>query len=438
MLYLGIDQHKNQLTVNVRNEEGEAIFKRQVSTQWEKVRQFFADFSEKAKPEGGFMAILEVCGMNPWLIEMLKQYGCGEIVIIQPTERSKKKTDRGDAGSLSETLWVNRQRFLDGKHPPKVRRIRPPTAQEAENRQITTFRFVLTKRRTATLNAIHRILRKHNLEQERPTKKFQTQKMRRWLAELALGELDRLEMDSLLKQWTLWDQQLAAVEVKIAVRAAADEQSEILQSMPGIGEYSALAIACRIGDIKDFPRPSSLANYFGLTPGCRNSGEATQRLGSITKQGSKIVRYLLGQAVVKVLRFDPDMRAWYKRIKHRRGAKIGRVAAMRRMVTIIWHMLTKKERYQYATPIRKHQEFEAFSGTNPPASASPREQPTEGSVSRGPSPEPPKDLAHQAQRGKEQKPQRTRANRVVRPHSSSSPDAALGSLPSVALSSASG
>ena len=67
MLYLGIDQHKRQLTVNLRSEDGSVILKRQVSTQWEKVRAFFADLAEKAQPEGGFLAILEVCGMNPWL-----------------------------------------------------------------------------------------------------------------------------------------------------------------------------------------------------------------------------------------------------------------------------------------------------------------------------------------------------------------------------------
>ena len=367
MFYLGIDQHKSQLTVNVRKEDGETIFKRQVSTEWEKVKEFFADFAEKAKPEGGFMAILEVCGMNPWLIEMLQQYGCREIVVTQPTSRSKKKTDRRDAGFLSNLLWINRQRLVDGKHPSEMRRIRPPTPLEAENRQVTTFRAVLTKRRTATLNAIHKILRKHNLEQERPTKKFQTKKLRRWLEKLALTELDRLELDFLLRQWTLWDEQLEAVNEEISARAAADEQTQLLQSMPGLGAFSALAIASRIGDIERFARPSSLANYFGLTPACRNSGEATQRLGSITKQGSKIVRYLLNQAVIKVLRFDGVMRAWYKRIKHRRGAKIARVAAMRRMATILWHMLKKKRKYEYATPIKKHQEFEEFSGANQPA-----------------------------------------------------------------------
>jgi len=106
-LYLGIDQHKRQLTVNLRGEVGSVILKRQVSTQWEKVRTFFAELAEKAQPEDGFLAMLQVCGMNPWLLDMPREYGCREIVVIQPTGRSKQKTDRRDAGELSPWLWVH-------------------------------------------------------------------------------------------------------------------------------------------------------------------------------------------------------------------------------------------------------------------------------------------------------------------------------------------
>ncbi len=362
MLYLGIDQHKRQLTVNVRSEDGAVMLQRQVSTHWEKVRAFFADLAEKARPDGGFLGIVEVCGMNPWLLEMLKEYGCRETVVIQPTERAKQKTDRRDAGKLSHWLWVHRQQFLEGKHPPGLRRVEPPTPPQASDRQLTALRARLTKKRTAVLNGLHKILRKHNLEQACPTKKFQTQKVRRWLAEIELPALDRLEVDLLLPQWQMLDEQLEVTEAKIAERAAADEQVKLLESVPGMGHYSAVAIASRIGNVDRFRRPDSLANYFGLTPGCRNSGEATQRLGSITKQGSKMVRYLLNQAVIKVLRFDGTMRAWFKRIKKRRGAKIARVAVMRRLATILWHMLKRKQKYRYDSPIKKHQEFEAFEG----------------------------------------------------------------------------
>jgi transposase len=362
MLYLGIDQHKRQLTVNLRGEDGSVILQRQVSTQWEKVRAFFADLAEKAKADGGFFAILEVCGMNPWLLDMLNQYGCREIVVIQPTERSQQKTDRRDAGELAHTLWVHRQQFLDGKHPLGLRRIQPPTAQEAADRQLTMLRARLTRKRTAVLNGIHKILGRHNLEQACPTKKFQTKKVRHWLTEIELPALDRLEINLLLPQWELLDEQLEAVEAKIAERAAGDEHAKLLESVPGLGHYSAVAIASRIGNIERFKRPDSLANFFGLTPGCRNSGEATKRLGSITKRGSKMVRYLLNQAVIKILRCDGTMRNWFKRIKKRRGAKIARVAVMRRMATILWHMLKRKQKYRYDSPIKKHQEFVAFEG----------------------------------------------------------------------------
>lgn len=362
MYYLGIDQHKRQLTVNLRSEDGSVLLKRQVSTQWEKVRAFFADLAEKARPEGGFLAILEVCGMNPWLLEMLQEYGCRETVVIQPTERACQKTDQRDAGSLSHLLWVHRQQFLEGKHPLGLRRVAPPTAQEADDRQLTALRARLTKKRTAVLNGLHKILRKHNLEQEQPTKRFQTKKVRRWLNAIELPAIDRLEVNLLLPQWELLDAQLEVVEAQIAQRADAEEQVKLLESVPGLGHYSAVAIRSRIGDIERFKSADSLANYFGLTPGCRNSGEATRRLGSITKQGSKMVRYLLNQAVIKVLRFDGAMRTWFKRIKKRRGAKIARVAVMRRLTTILWHMLKRNEKYRYESPIKKHQEFEAFAG----------------------------------------------------------------------------
>ena len=169
MLYLGIDQHKRQLTVNLRAEDGAVLLKRQVSSQWEKVRTFFCGLLEKARPEGGFLAIVEVCGMNPWLLDILREYGCREIVVIQPTKRSKQKTDRRDADALSHLLWVHRQQFLEGKHPLGLRRVQPPTVQQAADRQLTALRAQLTKKRTAVLNGIHKILRNLVLATRRET-----------------------------------------------------------------------------------------------------------------------------------------------------------------------------------------------------------------------------------------------------------------------------
>ena len=72
--------------------------------------------------------------------------------------------------------------------------------------------------------------------------------------------------------------------------------------------FMAVALASRIGRVQRFPRARSLANYWGLTPGCRNSGESAQRLGRITKAGSGMARWLLAQLVFKVLRKDRALR----------------------------------------------------------------------------------------------------------------------------------
>jgi transposase len=71
----------------------------------------------------------------------------------------------------------------------------------------------------------------------------------------------------------------------------------------------------------------------------------TQRLGNITKAGSGLARWLLAQVTIKVLRKDARLREWFKRIRRRRGSTIARVAVMRKLATIIWHMLSKRKTY---------------------------------------------------------------------------------------------
>ena len=353
MLYLAIDQHRKQLTVNSRNEQGDVLLKRQVSTEWRRVREFLEEMQKQALPEGGYVAILEVCGFNDWLLKLLVEYGCRETILIQPEKRSKKKTDRRDANALGELLWVNRQRLLAGKKVQGIRHVQPPCPQDADDRQITALRKRLGQLLTRTINKLKHILRKHNLEQECPTKGIDTIKGKKWLDQLALPAIDRLEMDQLLAQWKLWDEQIEKVEAEIVKRQAQSKTAAVLATIPGCGAYSSLALASRIGSIERFPRPGSLANYWGLTPGCRNSGEATDRLGSITKQGSSTARFILGQLVLHVLRRDAWMKAWHGRIKRRRGSKIARVAVMRRLAEIIWHMVKNNEPYVIGGPPRR-------------------------------------------------------------------------------------
>ena len=346
MLYLAIDQHRDQLTINLRNEKGDVIQKDQISTKHDDINDFFDGLARQAGRHRGYMAIVEVCGFNHWLLEKLKEYKCNEIVVIQPNGYSNKKTDKRDANALGELLWNNRKRLQNGKRPNGIRRIIPANQEDADARQLSNFRQFLIMQRTRLINKIKGILNKHNMLQDAPTKLSFTNKFRKWLETVTLPCIDRMEVDAHLELWKTYDKQIITIETEIAQRTENNKEVTKIAAIPGISAMGAITLLSRIGDIKRFKNPDSLANYFGLTPGCHNTG-GKQRIGGITKAGSPVARQVLNFAVNHVIRKDPEMKAWHKKIKARRGAKIARVAVMRKLATIIWHMLRWDKPYQF-------------------------------------------------------------------------------------------
>lgn len=348
MLYLGIDLHKAQITVNLRNEIGDVIQTGQISTDHDVIDDFFAKLVKRAGKCRGFMAIFEVCGFHDWLYAKLKKCGCKEIVVIQPDNSARQKTDRRDANALCELLWNNRKRLRDGARPNGIRRIYLPEASDAQVRQLANLREYLVAQRTKIVNKVRSIMRKHNIDQDAPSqKRYGTKKNRQWLEKLVLPVTDRFEIDIHLKLWKEYDEQILSVESKLSKCYEGNPALYRLISIPGISAMGAITLLSRIGDISRFKTPDSLANYFGLTPGCRNSGESKQKLGSITKAGSRIARHVLNHAVNHSVRKCGDMKNWHKKIKARRGAKTARVAVMRRLATIVWHILRWGKTYQF-------------------------------------------------------------------------------------------
>src|SRR4029077_1306756 len=114
--------HSKQLTICLRDEGGKAVLRRQVSTEPKRVREFLHQLENQCIESGGYVAVVEVCGFNDWLLKLLPEYGCKEVVLVQPEERDRRKTDRRDAHRLSELLWINRERLLAGQHVQGLRR----------------------------------------------------------------------------------------------------------------------------------------------------------------------------------------------------------------------------------------------------------------------------------------------------------------------------
>ena len=345
MFYLGIDQHAKQLTVSLRDSSGDVVLRRQVSTRPEKVLAFFEGITLRCiEHDCGFWAIVEVCGFNDWLIEMLRNFRCSRVALVQPEESSRRKTDRRDAAKLSEMLWMFRNRIESNQPIDSLKIVNIPTATQQQQRRLTNLRRDTKAAHTKSINRIKHVLRRHNLQHAMPTKTFPTKAAIAWLGTIQLPMADMLELKLATEDLELHAQRVAQLDAAIAELSVDDEDAQLIMKTSGFGLFSSVAISSRIAGIERFKRPRSLANYFGLTPGSRSSGEK-ERLGRITKAGSGMARWVLGQASKHILRTDGAMRAWFKKIKRKKGGGVARVAVMRRMATILWHMLTKRKTY---------------------------------------------------------------------------------------------
>ena len=195
-------------------------------------------------------------------------------------------------------------------------------------------------------------------------KNIKTKKARHWLEQLTLPVADRWELDQTLARWQLLETQRQACEVRLQAALLVEPQAQLLTTLPGCGAYTALTLSSRIGELKNFPTARSLVNYWGLAPTSKNSGQVTQRLGSISKQGSPLARALIGQLVRHALQKSPALRTWHQAVKQRRGGKIALVAVMRKLVVCLWNMLRRQVPFSEAQ-LHIHQRPRRVRGVSP-------------------------------------------------------------------------
>src|SRR5215468_4679989 len=85
-----------------------------------------------------------------------------------------------------------------------------------------------------------------------------------------------------------------------------------------------------IGPVERFRRSKQIVSYLGLNPRESSSG-GRQRLGSISKQGNTMTRFLLVEAAQTASRYDEELRRDYQRLKFRRGSAVAKVAIARKL-----------------------------------------------------------------------------------------------------------
>jgi hypothetical protein len=119
-------------------------------------------------------------------------------------------------------------------------------------------------------------------------------------------------------------------------------------TITGVDVTVALSIVAAVGDIERFSSPEKLVSYFGLNPRVRQSGDKPAYHGRITKQGRAHARSMLVEAAWVISGVPGPLRAFFMRIRDKRGKHVAAVATARKLAVIVWHMLTKDEDYTWS------------------------------------------------------------------------------------------
>jgi transposase len=142
-------------------------------------------------------------------------------------------------------------------------------------------------------------------------------------------------------------QKLDDVDLEIKQRISVRKNDlQIAMSVPGIGFTAATTILAEIGNYRDFSTPDKLASWCGIVPNVYQSADKLLT-GSITKQGSKHIRWILVQvAQAAAKKRGSKLRKFFLRVKARKGHNVAVVALARKILSILHHLLINQEMYQ--------------------------------------------------------------------------------------------
>jgi len=333
VITIGLDIAKSVFQVHGVDSAGAVVICKRVSRA--KVLVLFADLPP-------CLIGIEACpSAHHWGREL---ESLGHTVRLMPPSYVKaylkrSKNDANDAEAICEAVTRPSMRFVALK-----------TKEQQAALMLHRTRQLLVRQRTMLSNA-----------------------MRGHLAELGIvsakgrngtGELLRIISDStdsrlspvargilevLARQYSAIGTEIDSIQKGILAWHRSCEASRRLEEIPGIGPIVATALVAEIGDWKAFGSGRDLAAWIGLVPKQRTTG-GKDRLGGITKQGNRYLRWLLVTGAMAVIRYaqrhGTRKRPWLGRLMDRRPTKVAAVALANKMARVAWAIMVHGDRYK--------------------------------------------------------------------------------------------
>jgi transposase len=321
-LYIGVDFHPHQQTASwcdTATGETESV---DLAHNLEVVRKFYESFTEPA------IIGIEASTRAAWFENMLSETRhtllVGNPVLIRKRATSRHKSDRRDAELILTLL-------MRGEFPAIWRR----ETESDQVLEILRLRRNLVGQRTQVYNRLHCLAHNAGL----PKGRMKTAVFREVIEKLDLSETDAMQRLHLFRLLECLGREITEIEGWLRKKAAHDKGVQLLLTQTGVGYLTALAMVHTLGDLSRFTRLSKqVVGFAGLDP-VEDSSAGRRRFGNISKAGSSLLRFQLGQAAQIAARSDARLKAFYKRLAKKKPKGVAKTATARKLLVKLSIML---------------------------------------------------------------------------------------------------
>ncbi|MGA8155373.1 MAG: IS110 family transposase [Rhodoplanes sp.] len=328
---IGLDIAKSVFQVHGVDVDGAVVIRKRISRA--KVLEFFATLTP-------CLVGIEACPTAHYWSRKLQ--ALGHTVRLMPPSYVKaylkrSKNDANDAAAICEAVTRPSMRFVPTK-----------SEQQQSALMLHRSRQLLVRQRTMLSNAI----RGHMAELGVISAKGRNGTVE-LLKIIAKDEDDRISGVARLsltvpaRQYAAITIEIGTIEKQIHALHRSCEESRRLAEIPGVGPIVATALIAEVGDWTVFSSGRSLAAWIGLVPRQHSTG-GKDRLGRISKQGNRHLRWLLvagAMAVIRYARQHGTKRLWLVRLMGRRPVKVAAVALANKIARMAWAMMVRGERF---------------------------------------------------------------------------------------------
>jgi transposase len=271
---------------------------------------------------------IEATSKATWFENMLfdnhHQMLVGNPTVIRKRAISRHKNDKRDACHIFDLL-------IRGEFPVLWRR----SAESEEVLDLMRLRHNMVRQRTQVSNRLQALAHQAGL----PKSKIDSLLFQSQLKQVDLGTTFALKREMLFEMRENFSLRIKQLDGKLQEKARENEQVRLLMTQNGVGFLTALGVVHTIGDVSRFDKPTKqVVAFVGLDPVDESSAKRI-KFGSISKAGSSLLRFLLGQAAHSVIRHDTKLKAKYKQLSKKKHNAVAKTAIARRLLVKLVIML---------------------------------------------------------------------------------------------------